>query len=319
MFLIDLTNSVDNNKLYGGNAGFKRGITIDGSNWIIKFPQETNGFKNVDISFTTSPLSEYIGSHIYQILGYKTQDTKLGFYHNEKYSRTQIVVICKDFTNEYTKLVDYESIKNNYSDDLQEKIIAIKNTLNKGNSLDAHSVPIEEVMLQFEENEIFKNNSYVKEHFWDMLVIDCIINNNDRNKNNWGLLYNIKTDKYDIAPIYDNGASFVSKHSDEKLANIMSSEAKMNNSVLNGMCYYSFDGEAVNFKNFFKKLHESNMDKDLNDAIKRVIPNFKTHWNEIKNFINNIPIEENNLKIISNIQKEFFIKSMDIRVNTLFN
>ena len=319
MFLIDLTNSVDNNKLYGGNAGFKRGITIDDSNWIIKFPQETNGFKNVDISFTTSPLSEYIGSHIYQILGYKTQDTKLGFYHNEKYSRTQIVVICKDFTNEYTKLVDYESIKNNYSDDLQEKIIAIKNTLNKGNSLDAHSVPIEEVMLQFEENEIFKNNSYVKEHFWDMLVIDCIINNNDRNKNNWGLLYNIKTDKYDIAPIYDNGASFVSKHSDEKLANIMSSEAKMNNSVLNGMCYYSFDGEAVNFKNFFKKLRESNVDKDLNDAIKRVIPNFKTHWNEIKNFINNIPSEENNLKIISNIQKEFFIKSMDIRVNTLFN
>lgn len=319
MFLIDLTDSVDNNKLYGWNAGFKRGITIDGSNWIIKFPQETNGFKNVDISFTTSPLSEYIGSHIYQILGYKTQDTKLGFYHNEKYSRTQIVVICKDFTNEYTKLVDYESIKNNYSDDLQEKIIAIKNTLNKGNSLDAHSVPIEEVMLQFEENEIFKNNSYVKEHFWDMLVIDCIINNNDRNKNNWGLLYNIKTDKYDIAPIYDNGASFVSKHSDEKLANIMSSEAKMNNSVLNGMCYYSFDGEAVNFKNFFKKLRESNMDKDLNDAIKRVIPNFKTHWNEIKNFINNIPSEENNLKIISNIQKEFFIKSMDIRVNTLFN
>lgn len=202
---------------------------------------------------------------------------------------------------------------------MQEKIIAINNTLNKGNSLDAHSVPIEEVMLQFEENEIFKNNSYVKEHFWDMLVIDCIINNNDRNKNNWGLLYNIKTDKYDIAPIYDNGASFVSKHSDEKLANIMSSEAKMNNSVLNGMCYYSFDGEAVNFKNFFKKLRESNMDKDLNDAIKRVIPNFKTHWNEIKNFINNIPSEENNLKIISNIQKEFFIKSMDIRVNTLFN
>ena len=39
------------------------------------------------------------------------------------------------------------------------------------------------------------------------------------------------------------------------------------------------------------------MDKDLNDAIKRVIPNFKTHWNEIKNFINNIPSEENNLKI----------------------
>ena len=319
MFLIDLSKSEDNNKLYGGNAGFKRGITIDGANWIIKFPQETTGFKNVDISFTTSPLSEYIGSHIFQILGYNAQETKLGYYHNKKYKRIQVVVICKDFTNEYIKLVDYESIKNNYSDDLQEKLIEIKNNISKGNSLDTHSVPIEEVMLQLDENEIFKNNKYVKEYFWDMLVIDFIINNNDRNKNNWGLLFNAKTNKYDMAPIYDNGASFVSKHSDEKLMNIMSSEARMKNSVLNGMCYYTFGGEAVNFKNFFIKLHNANLDKDLNDAIKRVIPNFKSHWDEIKQFINGIPNEENNLEIISNIQKEFFIKSMEIRVNNIFN
>lgn len=63
-FLVDYTNTLDNIQPYGGNAGFKKGVTIDGINWIIKFPQETSTFSNVDISFTTAPLSEYIGSHI---------------------------------------------------------------------------------------------------------------------------------------------------------------------------------------------------------------------------------------------------------------
>lgn len=43
-------------------------------------------------------------------------------------------------------------------------------------------------------NDLFKDNQDIKNLFWEMLVIDFIINNNDRNKNNWGLLYN-KDDK----------------------------------------------------------------------------------------------------------------------------
>lgn len=115
----------------------------------------------------------------------------------------------------------------------------------------------------------------MKNLFWDMLVIDCIINNNDRNKNNWGLLYDTLSKTYSLAPIYDNGASFVSKHSDEKLLGIMSSDSKMKNSVLNGMCYYTIDNEVMNFKNFFKKLELKQLDEDLKLAIQRVVPKFK--------------------------------------------
>ena len=108
-FLIDYTNIPDNINLYGGNAGFKKGVTVDGVDWIIKFPQETLTFKNVDISFTTAPLSEYIGSHIYDILGYKVHNTKLGVCNNALINRRQLVVACEDFTcnGKYT-LVDYE-------------------------------------------------------------------------------------------------------------------------------------------------------------------------------------------------------------------
>lgn len=321
-FLIDFTNLKNNNILYGGNAGLKKGIVWNNKNWLIKFPQETSNFDNVNISFTTSPLSEYVGSHIYEILGYKVHNTKLGFFMNEKIARKQVVVACEDFTeNGRYKLLDYECIKNNYSDDLQIKLIELNENLPKSKSSTSsqHSIKIEEIILQFNENNIFKENSEIRNLFWDMLVIDCVINNNDRNKNNWGLLYDTLTKTYSIAPIYDNGASFVSKHTDEKLLGIMSSDSKMKNSVLNGMCYYTIDNEVMNFKNFFKKLELKKLDKDFKLAIQRVIPRFKKKWNDITQFIYDIPREDQFLKVMSDVQKKFFIESMQIRLNDIFN
>ena len=97
-FLIDFTNLPYSNKHYGGNAGLKRGVIINDKNWLLKFPQETSTFDNVTISFTTSPLSEYVGSHIYQLLGYTVHNTMLGYYFNKELGKKQIVVACEDFT-----------------------------------------------------------------------------------------------------------------------------------------------------------------------------------------------------------------------------
>ena len=321
-FLIDFTKSKSNNKLYGGNAGLKKGVIYNNKNYLIKFPQETSNFQNVEISFTTSPLSEYIGSHIYQILGYEAHNTILGFFYNEKISRKQVVVACEDFTNNGKfKLIDYESIKNNYSDELQALLITLNENLPnyKSSGLSQHSIKIEEIILQFQENEIFKQNSQIIDLFWDMLVIDCIINNNDRNKNNWGLLYDLENETYLLAPVYDNGASFVSKHTDEKLLRIMSTEEKMKNSVLNGMCYYTIDNELMNFKKFFIKLEEKSLDTNFKIAVDRVLNKFREKWEEIQEFINKIPREDQSLIVITDVQKEFFIKSMKIRLNQIFD
>lgn len=86
----------------------------------------------------------------------------------------------------------------------------------KSSGILQHSIKIEEIFLQFENNNLLKYNQEMKDLFWEILVIVFIINNNDRNKNNWGLLYNKENKSYKPAPIYDNGSSFVSKHSDEK-------------------------------------------------------------------------------------------------------
>lgn len=319
-FLVNFNLFPKSNFLYGGNAGLKRGIVWDNSNWLIKFPQETSGFENVDISFTTSPLSEYIGSHIFEILGYNVHSTVLGIYENEQIKRTQLVVACKDFTDGgRLKLIDYESIKNNYSDLLQIKLSELRNLLPeyKTKGISSHTIPIEEIILQFNENSLFKGNKTFKSLFWETLIIDCLINNNDRNKNNWGLLFDPQNKSYIAAPIYDNGASFVSKHSDEKLLRLLNNPSALQNSALNGLCYFTVDNELLNFRNFFKKLKENNLDSDLKKSIGGVISNIDSHWSDIEAFIKGIPLSEGDTRIISNTQKEFFLKTMRIRFDNL--
>jgi hypothetical protein len=76
---------------YGGKAGFKDGIIYNNEYWMIKYPKSTKGMRKPEISYTTSPLSEFLGSQIYKILGYDVHETLLGTRNNK------LVVACKDF------------------------------------------------------------------------------------------------------------------------------------------------------------------------------------------------------------------------------
>lgn len=315
-YLIDFTKLESSKRLYRGNAGLKRGVIYNKADWILKFPQSTAGFEGVDISYTTSPLSEFIGSHIYQILGYPVHETILGIHFSETSKQKRIVVACKDFIKEgETELVDYETIKNYYSDNLQDKLNALRADLPpyEKKDLSSHSTPIEEIILQFKENEIFKTRKDITGLFFDVLVIDYFINNNDRNPNNWGLIKDLNNNKFMVAPIFDNGASFVSKHSDEKLKNILSKKDVLYNAVINGVCHFTFNHKQMTFKNLFKELENTKIKDELHRAFDRVVPKIEKHWKEISDFINNIPNIDDGMKIISDFQKEYFIKSMKIR------
>ncbi len=85
MKLVDFTSCElsKRNLEYAGRAGEKRGIVYQGENWFLKFPKSTRDMRNTGgLSYVTSPLSEYLGSHIYQLLGYRAHDTLLGVYDN---------------------------------------------------------------------------------------------------------------------------------------------------------------------------------------------------------------------------------------------
>jgi len=77
MEIINLDNCEFSRKngTYGGAAGNKDGVIYNGKFWLIKYPKNIIGLERTgEASYSTSPLSEYLGSHIFDILGYDVHE-----------------------------------------------------------------------------------------------------------------------------------------------------------------------------------------------------------------------------------------------------
>lgn len=303
MFLRDFNIYPENLKLYGGNAGRKLGIKMNGNDYILKFPKTTRNLQSkTSISYTTSPLSEYIGSHIYEILGYDVQQTELGV------KAGKLVVACKDFTDNKHVLREFREIKNYYNEKLEDMLeVSISSSDD-----DAHYTSLDALMIHLKYNPILQGVEGCTQRFWDCAVIDGIINNNDRNNGNWGLLQNIEDNSYRLAPIFDNGGSFNNKLGEEEFINRLNSGDAMVKSALNTVTSYALNDKILTYKNLLEidnpdlKISKSKISDLLNEKI-----------GLIRNFINDIPEAEDGISIISNHQKEFYIKSMSLRIEHL--
>lgn len=194
----DLRECPKSGLFYGGRAGQKEGILIDSEPWIAKYPRTTRDLKGRHLpSYTSSPVSEFIGSHIYESLGIPTQMTSLG-YRNGK-----IVCACKDFTHPDKRLFEFKEIKNALSDDDEGFSSAPS---------DGESIYLNDVLAAIETSDLLSNIPGVKERFWDMFVVDAFLKNPDRNNGNWGVVMTPSM-QYELAPVYDLGSSLFSKRS----------------------------------------------------------------------------------------------------------
>lgn len=300
MYLIDFNECQENNKAYGGMAGSKLGIIYQGEDWILKFPKSTKGMRKTEIAYTTSPLSEYIGSHIYQILGYPVHETKLGTKDNK------LVVACKDFTDSHVRLQEFREIKNYYNKELEA---ILEDTVTDSNSVGSTSLHAVKAHLNY--NSLLYMIDGMSERFWDCVMIDGLINNNDRNSGNWGIL-RYSDGSLALAPVFDNGASFSTKISDEKINDMLKNEDRILSSAISTVTGYNIDGKALQFGALLKL-----EDKDIHNAVKRVVPQIQRHMDAITAFIYAIPNADNGIEIISEIRKEFYIKGMELRLQKL--
>ncbi len=306
MEMIDFSNYPlsDRNLEYAGRAGEKRGIIYNNCYWFLKFPKNTIGMDRVrGLSYVTSPLSEYIGSQIYKILGYEVHETILGVCFDSK--REKVVCACKDFINDDKNelLIPYTALRND------------TNPLIMNRNDESYSSPsnINEIIFQLDHNDVLSKIKNAKERFFEVLIIDMLINNNDRNEDNWGVIKFKDTNSYKLAPIYDNGNSFYGKASEEKIISILNDETKLRSSALNGITAYEDDNE--NRISILKILNLNN--EDLNNAIIKVYELFNDKFNDIVQFINEIPIKYNNLLIISNERKEYYIETIKLRFDEI--
>ena len=289
---------------YGGRAGEKRGIIYNDSFWFLKFPKNTNAMENVKgLSYVTSPLSEYIGSNIYQILGYDVHETILGICHDGK--RYKVVCACKDFIEDDKNelLIPYTSLRNDTNPDVMSR--------EDGTSFSASN--INEIITQLDYNTVLSGISDAKQRFWDVVVIDMLINNNDRNEDNWGVIKDKNKNAYRLAPIYDCGNCFYGKSSEERIKEIMNDATKYMSSAMNGITAYEDDNE----KRIMNKDILNINNHDLKESIVRVYYLVRDKMDEIVKFINSIPTNFEGIDIMSDARKEYYLETFKMRFKNI--
>ncbi len=293
MELINFDEYQQNKRFYGGRAGRKLGINYNGDNYIIKFAEslKEKNFKNINLSYSNSPISEYIGSHIYEILGKDVHDTILGTRGGK------LVVACKDFCENGDVLYEFEKLKTTF----EPKLLNIEGEVTNGEGTE-----LDIVLQVIREHPTLSKIDGVEEHFWDMFVVDALIGNGDRNNGNWGIIISSDgTEK--ISPVFDNGNSLNNKWADKKMLETLLDENSIRTSAYNGsVCIFKRDEKRINPYHMLKK-HEYT---ELDNALLRMVPQINLKRNEIINLINDI-------SIISNTKKQFLNTIVDTRIDNV--
>lgn len=192
----DFSECHPNRKYYGGRQR-KKGIRLDGEDYIIKFRKNTKEGK------AYNHVSEYLGSHIFELLGCVAQDTWLGIYKGEE------IVVMKDFIAEGEVFVPFCDIREQVMDTGSRYPV-----LTGGGERVLHKLGGEECLAEIQET------------FWDMFIIDALIGNPDRQESSWGFVKN--DEGYGLAPVFNNDAClFSGLISDEQCREVLSSDQKM--------------------------------------------------------------------------------------------
>ena len=135
---------------------------------MVKYPQNLSNIRGEAPSYSTSPLSEYLGSHIYETFGYDVHKTILGI-RNDK-----LVVACKDFAVNEKILLEIRTIKNSYNRELDDILLS-----NRISSTDSHIVDIDELMIHLDKNPVLSSIPGLKQRFFEQAIVDIFIANTD--------------------------------------------------------------------------------------------------------------------------------------------
>lgn len=188
-------------RYYGGTER-KLGILIKGIPYMLKFQKKTSfGNRN-------NHISEYIGCHIFEQLGFEAQETFLGTYQGE------YVVACKDFNSEDAQFVPFNDVGESSLD--QDK--------------ETYQYDYEDIVQMLTDNAKLTDVQYSIKFFWRMYIVDAFLGNFDRHGGNWGFIK--ENDQYRMAPVFDNGSCLFPNLIQEKdMLEIICSEEETNRRV----------------------------------------------------------------------------------------
>lgn len=271
--MIDFTNMPVRNKTYAGANGGKIAIIYQSEQYMLKFPPHPTRNKSID--YTNGCISEYIGSHVFNIVGIPAQETLLGTYTVN--GKEKIVVACKDFTTYDTVLQDFASLKNTQ--------------ISSGHN--GYGTELSEIMETI-QNQTAISPSELKKRFWDMFIVDALIGNWDRHNGNWGFLYNSRTDQMTLAPVYDCGSCLYPQADEKIMKNTLINPADRDFRIFEiPLSSIKQNGEKIRYFDFIFSLKNNG----CNMALKRITP--KINMAKINTVIEEIPC-------ITDLQKKFY-------------
>lgn len=271
--MIDFTNCPVKNKTYGGANGSKRSITYNNELFMVKFPPHPTRSK--EMSYTNSCISEFIGSHIFNIIGITAQETILGTYFIN--GEEKIVVACKDFAINGKIIQDFASLKNT----------VIESPTN------GYGTELDDIIDSIEEQQAIYPVE-LKRHFWNLFIVDAFIGNFDRHNGNWGFLYDSLDDSMKIAPVFDCGSCLFPQASPQIMRSTLSDKNELDLRIygipLSGI---KENNRKINYFDYIYSLKN----KDCNEALKRITP--RIDLERINNMIDEI-------EVLDSLQKNFY-------------
>ena len=263
MKIYDFSNSLISGRNYGGSEK-KLGIILDDIPYMLKFQKKT------PFGERYNTISEFLGSHIYQMLGFNCQDTYLGTYNGEN------VVACRDFVTDGYQFVPFN--------DVGESTIEDRET---------YQYSYDDIVKMLISNKKLTSVEETITTFFDIYIVDALLGNFDRHGGNWGFLK--KDGKYLMGPVFDNGSCLYPNMIDEdQMKLVINDEEEMERRV------YSFPTSQIKLngnKSSYFEVISSLEYKEINDSLKRVYP--RIIIDKIYDLIDEIDI-------ISDIHKEFY-------------
>lgn len=249
----DYSRYLDGNRYYSG-AERKKSILINERPYLVKFQ------KNSREGLRFNHVSEYLGSHIFALLGIETQETFLGTYKNEN------VVVIQDFLGEGEEFVPFNDVGDSSLEQDKEH----------------YQYSYEDIIGMLQDNVKLTDVEQTIDLFWDMFIIDALIANFDRHGSNWGFIK--KDNRYRLSPVFDNGSSlFPQLNTDEKIDAVLRNQDEIDKRI------YQFPTSQVKYKGKKSSYYEiisSLAFEECNQALIRIVE--RIHFDKIIQLIDSI-------------------------------
>ena len=280
--MIDFTNCrIVLSRAYNGANGSKIAVLYQGDVYMLKFPPSGEG-KPTALSYTNSCFSEHIASSIFNLLGIRAQETALGTYTVK--GKTKTVCACKDFTDRGKHLLDFCSIKNTILD---------LGSNGSGTELD-------DIMDTIDKQQ-YVSPPRLREHFWNVFIVDALLGNFDRHNGNWGFLYDENRNGAEIAPVYDCGSCLLPQADEKVMREVLTSEPALNARVYQfPTSAIKLKGRKINYYDFLTGGSDSDCVRALLQMMERI------DLKQIGGFIYGV-------EGITELQKEFYLRYVSAR------